>query len=138
MNDRFWRKADKKIPMAFDLVAVGVLMLLYPHGTESLKVLTVAFFVGYVPLQMISDPENAAGNQFSTVAVLGSFAATLLWNGPLGVFEKPPFDAGTRVVAEAVGRCPGFTVAGGGETIARRAPLSRGGLKRMTTRLAAW
>jgi phosphoglycerate kinase len=43
---------------------------------------------------------------------------TLLWNGPLGVFEKPPFDAGTREVAEAVGRCPGFTVAGGGETIA--------------------
>ena len=78
---RFWRKADKKIPMAFDLVAVGVLLLLYPHGNESLKVLTVAFFVGYVPLQMISDPENAAGNQFSTVAVLGSFAATLLWNG---------------------------------------------------------
>jgi phosphoglycerate kinase len=44
--------------------------------------------------------------------------ATLLWNGPLGVFEKPPFDAGTREVAEAVGRCRGFTVAGGGETIA--------------------
>ena len=43
---------------------------------------------------------------------------TLLWNGPLGVFEKPPFDAGTREVALAVGRCPGFTVAGGGETIA--------------------
>ena len=80
---RFWRKADKKIPMAFDLIAVGVLLLLYPHGTESLKVLTVAFFVGYVPLQMISDPENAAGNQFSTVAVLGSFAATLVWNGDM-------------------------------------------------------
>ncbi len=43
---------------------------------------------------------------------------TLLWNGPLGVFEKPPFDAGTREVALAVGQCPGFTVAGGGETIA--------------------
>lgn len=77
----FWRKIDKMIPMAFDLVAVGVLLLLYPYGHESLKILTVAFFVGYVPMQMISDPENVAGNRFSTVAVLGSFALTLLWNG---------------------------------------------------------
>jgi phosphoglycerate kinase len=45
-------------------------------------------------------------------------ARTLFWNGPLGVFEKPPFDAGTRAAAEAVGQCPGFSVAGGGETIA--------------------
>jgi phosphoglycerate kinase len=45
-------------------------------------------------------------------------ARTLFWNGPLGVFEKPPFDAGTREVARAVGDCPGFTVAGGGETVA--------------------
>lgn len=78
---RVWRRIDKKVPMAFDLIAIGVLLLLYPHGTESLKVLTVAYFVGYVPMQMISDPENAAGNRFSTVAVLGSFAATLIWNG---------------------------------------------------------
>jgi phosphoglycerate kinase len=45
-------------------------------------------------------------------------ARTLFWNGPLGVFEKPPFDAGTRAVAEALARCPGFTLIGGGETVA--------------------
>ncbi|MEO8503325.1 MAG: phosphoglycerate kinase [Acidobacteriota bacterium] len=45
-------------------------------------------------------------------------ARTLFWNGPLGVFEKPPFDAGTRAAADAVGQCAGWTVAGGGETIA--------------------
>src|SRR4029077_20821475 len=45
-------------------------------------------------------------------------ARTLFWNGPLGVFEQPPFDAGTRAVAAAVGASPAFTVAGGGETIA--------------------
>jgi phosphoglycerate kinase len=45
-------------------------------------------------------------------------ARTLFWNGPLGVFEKPPFDAGTRAVAEALASCPGFSVIGGGETVA--------------------
>jgi phosphoglycerate kinase len=50
-------------------------------------------------------------------AVIGR-ARTLFWNGPLGVFEKPPFDAGTRAVAEALASCPGFSVIGGGETVA--------------------
>ncbi len=45
-------------------------------------------------------------------------ARTLFWNGPLGVFEKPPFDAGTRSTAEALATCPGFTLIGGGETVA--------------------
>jgi phosphoglycerate kinase len=45
-------------------------------------------------------------------------ARTLFWNGPLGVFEKSPFDAGTRAVAQALADCPGFSVIGGGETVA--------------------
>jgi len=45
-------------------------------------------------------------------------ARTLFWNGPMGVFEKPPFDQGTRAVAEALGDCPGYTLVGGGETVA--------------------
>ena len=45
-------------------------------------------------------------------------ARTLFWNGPLGVFEKPPFDAGTRAVAQALAECPGYSVIGGGETVA--------------------
>ncbi len=45
-------------------------------------------------------------------------ARTLFWNGPLGVFEKPPFDAGTAEVAQALAACPGFSVIGGGETVA--------------------
>lgn len=45
-------------------------------------------------------------------------AHTLFWNGPLGVFEKAPFDAGTRSVARALAECSGFSVIGGGETVA--------------------
>jgi phosphoglycerate kinase len=45
-------------------------------------------------------------------------AKTILWNGPMGVFEKPPFAAGTVGVARAVAASGAFSVIGGGDTIA--------------------
>jgi 3-phosphoglycerate kinase len=45
-------------------------------------------------------------------------AKTILWNGPMGVFEIPPFDQGTRALAEAVAATTSFSVAGGGDTVA--------------------
>src|SRR5207249_6365944 len=50
-------------------------------------------------------------------AVLAT-AKTIVWNGPMGVFEKPPFAAGTVAIARAVATAPAFTVIGGGDTIA--------------------
>ncbi len=45
-------------------------------------------------------------------------AGTIFWNGPLGVFEKPPFDAGTLAAAEAIVSGSAFSIIGGGETVA--------------------
>ena len=43
-------------------------------------------------------------------------AGTVIWNGPVGWFEKPAFSTGTRGIAEAMAGCGGVTVVGGGET----------------------
>jgi phosphoglycerate kinase len=45
-------------------------------------------------------------------------AGTIVWNGPVGVFEFPGFAAGTRSIAEAIGRSAAFSIAGGGDTLA--------------------
>ncbi len=45
-------------------------------------------------------------------------AKTVLWNGPVGVFENDKFAEGTRVLAEAIAKTKAFTIAGGGDTLA--------------------
>jgi len=45
-------------------------------------------------------------------------AGTIVWNGPLGVFEFDQFSSGTRVLSEAIAESAGFSIAGGGDTIA--------------------
>lgn len=47
-----------------------------------------------------------------------SDAKTILWNGPVGVFELPPFAKGTEVIAHAIGDSKAFSIAGGGDTLA--------------------
>lgn len=44
-------------------------------------------------------------------------AQMLVWNGPVGLFEFPPFSEGTRALAEAAQKCPGKTIIGGGDTL---------------------
>jgi phosphoglycerate kinase len=58
-------------------------------------------------------PESAAN--FSQIA---SGAATVFWNGPMGVFELAPFADGTRAVAEAIAASASFSVVGGGDSAA--------------------
>ncbi len=45
-------------------------------------------------------------------------ARTIVWNGPMGVFEKPPFAAGTIELARAIAESRAFSVIGGGDTVA--------------------
>ena len=45
-------------------------------------------------------------------------AGTIIWNGPVGVFEFDSFGGGTKVLAEAIAASPAFSVAGGGDTLA--------------------
>jgi phosphoglycerate kinase len=45
-------------------------------------------------------------------------AGTIVWNGPVGVFEFDQFGEGTRILAQAIARSPAFSIAGGGDTLA--------------------
>jgi phosphoglycerate kinase len=58
-------------------------------------------------------PKSAA-----TLADVIARAGTVVWNGPVGVFEFDQFGAGTRTVAEAIAKSKAFSIAGGGDTLA--------------------
>ncbi len=77
------------LPMTRDIIAVG----------EDEMILDIG------PLTAAEYSEIIAG------------AATIVWNGPVGVFEFDAFASGTRSVAEAVARSGGFSIAGGGDTL---------------------
>lgn len=99
------RGAD--IPLASDVVCAKVC-------SEQAQATTKA--VGEVSADdMILDigPQTAAH-----FAELLDRAATIVWNGPLGVFEFEPFGSGTRMIAEAIAQSQAFSIAGGGDTLA--------------------
>jgi phosphoglycerate kinase len=67
------------------------------------------------PDEMILDigPESAR-----QLAASLEKAGTIVWNGPVGVFEKEPFAHGTRTMAQAIADSKGYSIAGGGDTVA--------------------
>ena len=52
------------------------------------------------------------------LANIVAHAGTIVWNGPLGVFEFDQFGGGTKMLAAAIAHSPAFTIAGGGDTLA--------------------
>jgi phosphoglycerate kinase len=77
------------------------------------RVVTVAEGVPDEWMGLDIGPESAA-----TFAQLVEESATVVWNGPMGVFEMEPFAAGTRAVGEALTRVSGMSVVGGGDSAA--------------------
>jgi phosphoglycerate kinase len=65
--------------------------------------------------EMILDIGPATARRY---AALLEKAGTIVWNGPVGVFEFAPFENGTRAVAEAIAASKAFSLAGGGDTLA--------------------
>ncbi len=58
-------------------------------------------------------PQTAAA-----LAAQLKLAGTIVWNGPVGVFEFPAFEMGTKVIADAIAQSSAFSIAGGGDTLA--------------------
>ncbi len=54
----------------------------------------------------------------ATLKMILARAGTIVWNGPVGVFEFDAFAGGTKAVAEAIAASPAFSIAGGGDTLA--------------------
>jgi len=68
-----------------------------------------------LPDEMILDIGPLTAIDYSGI-IAGS--GSIIWNGPVGVFEFPAFQSGTRSVAEAIARSKAFSIAGGGDTLA--------------------
>ncbi len=101
------RTRGREIPLAEDWVCADEYA---PTASASVK---SAHEVSALDLILDIGPKTAARFAQS----LGE-ARTIVWNGPLGVFEFEPFSAGTRAIAEAIAASGAFSIAGGGETLA--------------------
>ena len=97
----------------FEIVLPGDVVAAPGLSTDAAGVVKPVGEVG--PADMILDigPESAA-----RLARLVGEAGTIIWNGPVGVFEHRAFAAGTARLAEAVAASAGFSIAGGGDTLA--------------------
>ncbi|WP_416138342.1 phosphoglycerate kinase [Halomonas sp. HK25] len=73
------------------------------------------------PVDQVNDDEMILDIGPETAARLAAMlkdAGTILWNGPVGVFEIDQFGKGTEVIARAIAESPAFSIAGGGDTLA--------------------
>lgn len=108
---------EDKVDLAKKLLAElgGKLMLPVDH------VVVAEIAPGAAHETVATIPENKIGvdigpktiEQYTSVI---SGAKTVIWNGPMGIFEKPPFDAGTVAVAQAVAASGATSVVGGGDS----------------------
>ena len=71
--------------------------------------------IGAVPAEICAvDVGSETAKQYESIILA---AKTVFVNGPMGIFEKPETELGTKTVFEALGACPGYTVVGGGDSV---------------------
>ncbi len=110
-----------KVDLAKELLAAGGEKLVLPIDTHCGDA-----FNGECNKQVVTAGEIPEGYEGFDIGPKTSVkysdiirhAKTVVWNGPMGVFEMPPFDAGTRAVAEAVAESGAVSVIGGGDSAA--------------------
>ncbi len=111
----------ERVDLARELIAAGGDKLVVPLDTHCGDAFSSECRRQVIPAGQIPDgfqgldigPETAAA-----YASLVSQAKTVVWNGPMGVFEMPPFDQGTRTVAQAIADSAAVSIIGGGDSAA--------------------
>ena len=108
---------EDKIDLAKELLAGSGAKLLLPVDH-----VVVAELKEGAPFDVVTDiPEDKLGVDIGPKTVTAyeaeiAAAKTIIWNGPMGVFEKPPFDKGTVALAKAVAGSGAVSVVGGGDS----------------------
>jgi phosphoglycerate kinase len=108
---------EDKVDLAKKLLADLGGKLLLP--TDHIVVSEIAAGAAHETVDTIPDGKIAVDIGPKTIAayeqaIVG--AKTIIWNGPMGIFEKPPFDAGTVALAKAVANSGATSVVGGGDS----------------------
>jgi len=96
-----------EIPLPDDVVTAAALM----ENATPINKLISAVSADDMILDIGPQTQAAYGRRLNT-------AGTIIWNGPVGVFEIDQFGHGTRALAQAVAASPAFSIAGGGDTLA--------------------
>ena len=96
-----------EVPIPTDVVTAKI------FAADAPSVIKAAGDVAEDDLILDIGPETA-----SRLAAQLMQAGTIVWNGPVGVFEFAPFENGTRSIAQAIAQSPAFSIAGGGDTLA--------------------
>ncbi len=115
---------DDKLELALDLLekaqAKGVTLHL-PQGSVCAEKIEAGAATEVYPSDAIPDGWlglDAGPKAIKSYQDVLRAAKTVLWNGPLGVFEVSPFDKGTRAIAETLAELDAYTVVGGGDSVA--------------------
>lgn len=115
---------DDKIPAALEITErakkKGVSLYL-PEDTVVAKEMAEGTEFHSVPIDAI--PDNMIGLDIGILTVrkyaeIIKLSKTVIWNGPMGMFEISSFSHGTKGIARAVAACPGITIIGGGDSAA--------------------